>query len=51
MADIHIELYPLDKMIINGIEIKLGMSKQDVIALLGKPESSVLYLISGLLII
>ncbi|MBO4862757.1 MAG: hypothetical protein J5517_00175 [Eubacterium sp.] len=33
-----VELYPLDKLVINDIEIKLGSNKQDVIALLGLPD-------------
>ena len=32
------EIYPLDKMVFDGKEIKLGMNKQQVIELLGEPE-------------
>lgn len=34
----NIELFPLDKAIINGTEIKLGMSMEEVAALMGEPE-------------
>lgn len=34
-----IELFPLEKMMLNEVEIRLGMNKQHVIELLGEPEN------------
>lgn len=33
-----IELFPLEKMVIDGLEIYLGSHQQDVIEILGEPE-------------
>ena len=35
---IKIELFPLEKMVFDGIEIYLGDKKEHVIELLGNPE-------------